>query len=147
METLLIKFLNRNFTVIFDGEIRIFDINSGEKILYEKMMGLIIKIFSVDFINTLGGRVINQWFKDKSSEFVGGLNKFLDECVIELGPTNWVVRHKLFGEINLNDVDTYPIDSPMKSYKDAVKTYVNSWYDDEIIRVSEKIMGIDENFW
>jgi hypothetical protein len=116
-----------------------------KKISYDSLLGITTKIFSLGCNDEDFKFFLVKWFKNKSFEFVGGLNKFLEECVIELGPTNWEVKHNLYGIINLNDVDTYPIDSPMKSHHEAVKAYVGKWYDEEVIKASEKMMGINQN--
>jgi hypothetical protein len=33
----------------------------------------------------------------------------------------------------------------MKNYHDAIKAYVDNWYDEEVIKESEKMMGINNN--
>jgi hypothetical protein len=145
MEELLLKFLERHFTVIFDGKITVLDNSYDEKISYYSLLEIITKIFSLGCSNEEFRLITNKWFKDKSVEFVGGLDKFLEECVIVLGSTNWEVKHKIYGTIDLNAVELYPIDSPMKTHHEAVKAYVGKWYDEEVIKVSEKMMGINEN--
>lgn len=145
MEELLLKFLERHFTVIFDGRIRVLDVSSDEKIPYELLLSIISKVFSLGYSEEEFKPIANKWFKDKSIEFVGGLDKFLEECILDLGPTNWEVKHSLYGTIDIDAVDIYPIDSPMKAHHEAVKAYVGKWYDEEVIKASEKMMGINPN--
>lgn len=147
MYELLIKFLERNFTIVFDGRVWVLEVSSGEKLSYENLIKIITKIFCLTYNDEDLKKNIDKWTKDKSTEFVGGLSDFLENCVIELGPTNWEVKHKLYGKINIDEIYLYPIDSPMKNYHEAITHYVGEWYDEEVIKASEKMMGFNDNIW
>jgi hypothetical protein len=87
MEELLLKFLKRHFSLVFDGKIWILDVSSNEKITYETLLKIITRVFSLGRSVEEFKTTTDKWFKDKSVEYVGGLDKFLEDCVIELGST------------------------------------------------------------
>jgi hypothetical protein len=145
VEKLLLNFLERQLRVIFDGDIVILKVSSNKKISYETLLTIITKIFCLDYQDDNLKLYTKKWFKDKSIEFVGGLDKFLEDCVIILDPTKWVVKHKLYGTIDLDKLEIYPIDSPLKHTYEAIKNYVDKWYEEEVIKVSEKMMGLNDN--
>jgi hypothetical protein len=145
MEELLFKFLNKNFDVVLDQDFKIIFKNSSETITKQSIKEDISKIFFITFQNNSFENLINEWLKDKANDFIGGLNDFLKDCEITLGSTNWGITHKLYGKINLDNINNLPIDSPLKHHQELLNLIVDEWYDEEVIKASEKMMGINEN--
>jgi hypothetical protein len=79
-----------------------------------------------------------EWLDKSINLFLKNIDNFLDECYLELGPTNWVVKHKVYGNINYNFLRTQ--NSFDKKYHEALMYFFEKWYDNKIFEISEKML-------
>lgn len=145
MEKLIIKFLDRHVDLIIENGIHLRDDSSNKNLSYQDLVNLIVKIFSLGRDDGAFSDLIRKWYNARLENVIGGLYKFLENCTIELGPTNWEVRHSLYGKINLDDVAVFPIDSPLKNYEEEITRIVDDWFQEKVIEISEKNMK--NNIW
>ena len=83
-------------------------------------------------------KYFDTWFDEKLKSLSNNFDKFLNECELKLGPTSWVVRHKLYGDIDPSLLTMYSNDKRTNFY--TLRYFFDKWYDDKVIEVSERMM-------
>lgn len=83
-------------------------------------------------------KYFDTWFYEKLKFHSNNFDKFLNECELKLGPTSWVVRHKLYGDIDPSLLTIYSNDRRTNFY--TLRYFFDKWYDDKVIEVSERMM-------
>lgn len=139
--TLIYKFL-KNFDIkINDNEFIIFDKKINQEFKnydFSKLFLIIFDEYKTDD-NRLPFEICQEWFDKKKKKYTKDIDKYLSDCIIKLGNTDWVV---------------YKSDGTIVTYEDVKKifgnkfgktflyNYYNRWYTDNVINESEKIMNV-----
>jgi hypothetical protein len=83
-------------------------------------------------------KYFDTWFDEKLKSFSNNFDKFLNDCELKLGPTSWVVRHKLYGDIDPTLLTMYSNDKRTNLH--TLKYFFDKWYDEKVIEVTERMM-------
>jgi hypothetical protein len=138
---LIYRFL-KNFDIkIGADDFIVFDKFNHKEFKNSEFSKLFLSIFD-DYTtdeNLLPFEICQQWYDKKKTKYTRVLDKYLLDCVLSLGRTDWVV-HKSDGTI----VDEKKIkDLFSKKFDNKFLTnYYNRWYTENVINESEKIMGV-----
>jgi len=83
---------------------------------------------------------INGWYYENI--FKTKLDEFFSQCWLSLGPTNWIVRHPIYGSFDEKSlVSIFAGESTFQ--KSILKKRFDSWYEENIYGASEKaILGL-----
>ena len=96
------------------------------------MQGERTKVFDI------GMDKVNKWYYDN---ILGPkVMTFMKECILIMGPLNWVVMNRQFGEINMENLQKYFPKEADKQMKTVIGL-IGVWYDNERDKESEKLMG------
>ena len=133
---LILKYLNSFYFVTYkDSDFILCSHNSSEIKNKVEVLNELKSIFKgVKKINDH----LEEWCDKSINNFIKNIDEFLGDCYLELGPTNWIVRHKLHGKINYtffknqNNFD--------KKYYQALIHFFEKWYDNKVYEFSEKMM-------
>ena len=133
---LIFKYLNSFYFVAYkDSDFILCSHNSSE---FKNKVELLTELKSI----FKGVKKINnnleEWCDESINQFIKNIDEFLGDCYLELGPTNWVVRHKLYGNINYSFLRNQ--NSFDKKYHEAIIYFFEKWYDNKIYEFSEKMM-------
>jgi hypothetical protein len=83
---------------------------------------------------------INGWYYDNI--FKRKLDEFFSQCWLSLGPTNWVVKHPLYGSFDEKTVVNI-FNGETSFQKSIIKKRFDTWYEENIYGASEKaILGL-----
>jgi hypothetical protein len=80
---------------------------------------------------------MNRWYYD--NEFYDKIMEFIKNTTIDLGPTNWIVKHKDYGTLDLNSLNKY-FPNETKYQQVYFRQIFSQWYDDKVMEISEKMM-------
>lgn len=132
--TLIYNYLDKQYRynkITFNDNLEIVD-NNGSYIIY-----LLYNIFSniPDLIN-----IVNNWKIDKIEELTKINSNLLKDCYLELGKSNWVVKHNTFGTIDTKNILAYL--NVTKELRHLVDKCFDLWYEMKVIETSEKMMNL-----
>lgn len=89
--------------------------------------------------NRLPFEICQEWYSKKKTKYTKDIDKYLSDCKVRLGNTDWVV-YKSDGSI-VTEEKIYKLFSH-KSNKRFLDNYYLRWYTENVINESEKIMNV-----
>jgi len=125
------KVVEPNVKDLFNDKSKELTSKDLESILDLELQGEIPKVY--EFIIER----VNRWYYD--NEFYDKIMEFIKNTTIDLGPTNWIVKHKDYGALDLNSLNKY-FPNETKYQQFYFRQIFSQWYDNKVIEISEKIM-------
>lgn len=80
---------------------------------------------------------VNRWYYD--NVFHDKIMEFIKNTTVGLGQTNWIVKHKDYGTLDLNSLNKY-FPNETKYQQVYFRQIFSQWYDNRVIEISEKMM-------
>lgn len=80
---------------------------------------------------------VNRWYYD--DVFYDKIMEFIKNTTVGLGQTNWIVKHKDYGTLDLNSLNKY-FPTETKYQQVYFRQIFSQWYDNRVIEISEKMM-------
>ena len=80
---------------------------------------------------------VNRWYYD--DVFYDKIMEFIKNTTVGLGQTNWIVKHKDYGTLDLNSLNKY-FPNETKYQQVYFRQIFSQWYDNKVIEISEKMM-------
>jgi len=135
-EELILKYINSFYYINMNYLVNICDLKTDKLLKLHEVSSQIDDIFgNLDLTSS----VLNKWYNEKREIIIPDFDVFLNECEIVLGLCEWEVRHKLFGNIDINLLNIYypnPNNVPIA----VLKAMFKEWYAENIYIASEKEM-------
>lgn len=142
LDNLLInRFLNKNFTVIVDGDYFCFKDNyTGEVYNVNNFCVLFEKIFSYYLTDELTSplMIVQVWFDARKYEITKDIYDYLSTCRIKLGRLSWEIYDSKNNMVTEDNIIKLTNNS---SYNKLFINIFNKWFDDEVILVSSKLIN------
>ena len=130
---IITDYVNRFFDVKLGSEILIVNTFDDIEMPYSEFMNHIQRMFA---INNL--KVIHEWYGEEIRKKLGDFYEYLEKCRVELGATNWVVYDDFGMEVTTEKLTTF-FGSTLSP--NIIQIFYDKWYDDALIKHTEKIMG------
>lgn len=80
---------------------------------------------------------VNKWYYD--NRFESKIMDFIKDTKVDLGKRSWDVYNTKYGLIDLKNLNQF-FPNENKYQQAYFREYFNQWYDDEVLKISEKII-------
>ena len=135
MEELILKYINRNFDILFKNKF----------VIVFKSTNKIIDLATFEYhVNEVFGYNLKSelpynWRIEKIKTFTDNFSEFLSKCNLVLGAREWLVIHETYGQISFDDIKNHSdFANKEDDYIKGIKGHFNFWFNNEVITASEK---------